>query len=266
MECRICYEGGELIAPCRCSGSRGFVHRKCLDEWRSQSRQTFYKCEICEYEYKFVSSVSSCSVCWYHTEFILKVIAEITLVIILFLCFVAVNTLATMVYMQNYICMDTFKETIPLGFFVSFAMLGGIACIYLIVSDNDDICLPRSRRRGNNHDSCCTVVCVDNSSDCCSCPSHRSNSSSSSELMMLLFIFFALIGIVFVLAYATGRVSTRVKEHWENAYYFSLSRRYIVEDLNSRSIFNPRVAPVDIEDGIRDRVPLHHTQLNHLKK
>ncbi|KAH9619505.1 hypothetical protein KSS87_015651 [Heliosperma pusillum] len=37
IQCRICLEseGGEFIAPCKCKGSSKFVHRECLDHWRS---------------------------------------------------------------------------------------------------------------------------------------------------------------------------------------------------------------------------------------
>ncbi|KAH7426556.1 hypothetical protein KP509_10G005900 [Ceratopteris richardii] len=39
--CRICLEfetcvpGDELISPCQCKGTQQFVHRECLDHWRS---------------------------------------------------------------------------------------------------------------------------------------------------------------------------------------------------------------------------------------
>ncbi|KAF6167290.1 hypothetical protein GIB67_043151 [Kingdonia uniflora] len=38
--CRICLEsdcdqGDELISPCMCKGTQQFVHRSCLDHWRS---------------------------------------------------------------------------------------------------------------------------------------------------------------------------------------------------------------------------------------
>ncbi|XP_022682913.1 E3 ubiquitin-protein ligase MARCH2-like [Setaria italica] len=34
--CRTCHEpGDEIISPCRCKGTQQFVHRSCLDHWRS---------------------------------------------------------------------------------------------------------------------------------------------------------------------------------------------------------------------------------------
>lgn len=50
--CRVCSEtGGELLSPCLCSGSVQFVHRECLNRWRSTSSRAFQTCEICEYNY-----------------------------------------------------------------------------------------------------------------------------------------------------------------------------------------------------------------------
>ena len=36
--CRICLENcerKEVIAPCKCKGTQKWVHRECLDLWRS---------------------------------------------------------------------------------------------------------------------------------------------------------------------------------------------------------------------------------------
>ena len=42
--CRICFEEDDpehttMIAPCRCKGSSRWVHRECLDEWRTQEKE-----------------------------------------------------------------------------------------------------------------------------------------------------------------------------------------------------------------------------------
>merc|ERR1711916_30767 len=60
--CRLCLEtgplplpNGELIAPCSCMGSVKYVHRSCLDQWRSVSPRmdSFYKCDLCQTSYVF---------------------------------------------------------------------------------------------------------------------------------------------------------------------------------------------------------------------
>ena len=52
--CRNCHEaGGDLIKPCACTGSIGWVHRDCLNMWRSVSpnRRSFTNCDICGQAY-----------------------------------------------------------------------------------------------------------------------------------------------------------------------------------------------------------------------
>ena len=53
--CRICFDGGEgLIAPCLCTGTSKWVHRKCLDNWRATNYnpQCFTHCNTCNYKYR----------------------------------------------------------------------------------------------------------------------------------------------------------------------------------------------------------------------
>nr|XP_037270292.1 uncharacterized protein LOC119161890 [Rhipicephalus microplus] len=50
--CRICQEGdqkAQLVSPCSCSGTIGFVHVSCLERWLNE-RDVDY-CELCEEEY-----------------------------------------------------------------------------------------------------------------------------------------------------------------------------------------------------------------------
>ncbi|ONM41216.1 RING/FYVE/PHD zinc finger superfamily protein [Zea mays] len=52
--CRICLEsesepGDVLISPCMCKGTQQFVHRSCLDHWRSVKEGTaFSHCTTCK--------------------------------------------------------------------------------------------------------------------------------------------------------------------------------------------------------------------------
>ncbi|KAJ7952065.1 E3 ubiquitin-protein ligase MARCH8 [Quillaja saponaria] len=50
LQCRICLDiGGEdLIAPCHCKGTQKYVHRSCLDNWRSTKEGfAFSHCTEC---------------------------------------------------------------------------------------------------------------------------------------------------------------------------------------------------------------------------
>jgi hypothetical protein len=55
-QCRICLDNDhpdELISPCLCNGSSAYVHRKCLNDWRSENAngKGFKSCDICQFEY-----------------------------------------------------------------------------------------------------------------------------------------------------------------------------------------------------------------------
>ncbi|XP_015921439.1 E3 ubiquitin-protein ligase MARCHF3 [Parasteatoda tepidariorum] len=53
--CRICHEGDDkedLVSPCRCTGTVGLVHKKCMERWlSSKCNNTVDKCEICNYPF-----------------------------------------------------------------------------------------------------------------------------------------------------------------------------------------------------------------------
>ncbi|KAL0441261.1 UNVERIFIED_CONTAM: hypothetical protein Sradi_0065000 [Sesamum radiatum] len=54
-QCRICLdtEGEDLIAPCHCKGTQKYVHRSCLDNWRS-TKEGFAFAHCTECRAKFI--------------------------------------------------------------------------------------------------------------------------------------------------------------------------------------------------------------------
>ncbi|XP_042170836.1 E3 ubiquitin-protein ligase MARCHF4 [Oncorhynchus tshawytscha] len=55
-QCRICFQGpeqGELLSPCRCSGSVRCTHEPCLIKWISERGS--WSCELCYYKYHVVA-------------------------------------------------------------------------------------------------------------------------------------------------------------------------------------------------------------------
>lgn len=60
--CRLCWSeaddgwGGDLLSPCRCSGSLQFIHRRCLLDWQRTLRsqglgRRATHCELCKTQY-----------------------------------------------------------------------------------------------------------------------------------------------------------------------------------------------------------------------
>lgn len=64
--CRYCLEeDGEhgMIMPCNCRGTQSWIHRGCLDRWRSTGELRFHRCEICLYNYEYEEqSVGMCKI------------------------------------------------------------------------------------------------------------------------------------------------------------------------------------------------------------
>lgn len=53
--CKICYEAksldlGNLLEPCKCTGSMRYIHEKCLKAWLENNGNIF-ECEICKFRY-----------------------------------------------------------------------------------------------------------------------------------------------------------------------------------------------------------------------
>ena len=64
-KCRYCFEPGELISPCKCTGSNKWVHKSCLAKWQytsilSQSTHPKYQtnieriCNVCKGEFNMI--------------------------------------------------------------------------------------------------------------------------------------------------------------------------------------------------------------------
>ncbi|KAL1021741.1 hypothetical protein UPYG_G00017400 [Umbra pygmaea] len=54
--CRICFQGpeqGEMLSPCRCSGSVRCTHEPCLIKWISERGS--WSCELCYYKYQVIA-------------------------------------------------------------------------------------------------------------------------------------------------------------------------------------------------------------------
>ena len=57
-QCRICLDGGELIAPCDCRGTSRYVHADCIAKWRASQRERpggrslATRCDVCGAQYR----------------------------------------------------------------------------------------------------------------------------------------------------------------------------------------------------------------------
>jgi len=86
--CRICLEDdttNNLIYPCKCSGTSKYVHKYCLNQWRtlSENREAYYKCFECNYYYKLEATVEN----QYNNNNLLAMIKYLKSNMIIFLLF-----------------------------------------------------------------------------------------------------------------------------------------------------------------------------------
>ncbi|XP_076397861.1 E3 ubiquitin-protein ligase MARCHF3 isoform X1 [Megachile rotundata] len=53
IQCRICYDSNQqlpIIYPCKCKGTMGAIHLKCLERWLEESNRN--NCELCGHRYE----------------------------------------------------------------------------------------------------------------------------------------------------------------------------------------------------------------------
>jgi hypothetical protein len=103
--CRICLDTGprsDFIAPCSCRGTSKWVHRSCLDKWRSvREDRAFSKCTECLVAYKLkpLHDDSDSNTCYLHSKFYCLVLRDIFLAIAVWQA--AVCVLGLLVFMLD---------------------------------------------------------------------------------------------------------------------------------------------------------------------
>ena len=67
--CRFCFDDAnqeDLFVPCHCTGTARYVHRRCLQEWRSQDIHSlnYTRCQECLFQYEMTHDLSFQILCW----------------------------------------------------------------------------------------------------------------------------------------------------------------------------------------------------------
>ncbi|OIW19733.1 hypothetical protein TanjilG_18543 [Lupinus angustifolius] len=244
--CRICLESDsdpedELISPCMCKGTQQFVHRSCLDHWRSVKEGfAFSHCTTCKAQFHLrVESFEDNS--WRKVKFRLFVARDV------FLVFVAVQTVIAAIGGFAYIMdkdgnfrnsfddgWDRILSRHPIPFYycigvLSFFVLIGFFGLILHCSslNNND---PRMAGCQN----CCygwgILDCFPASMEAC------------FALVVVFVVIFAILGI----AYGFLATTMAIQRIWQRHYHIltkrELTKEYIVEDLGG-SYSPPKLDP-----------------------
>lgn len=236
VTCRICLEcdGDEddLISPCMCKGTQQFVHRACLDHWRSVKEGfAFSHCTTCKAQFH-LQVVELKDNSWRKIKFRLFVARDV------FLVFLAVQTVIGLMGGLAYIAdkngsfrtsfddsWDRILSTHPLPFYYSigvlvfFVLVGFIGLILHCSSFNND---PRMAGCQN----CCFGWGI---LDCF---------PASMEACFALVIVFVVIFVILGIAYGFLAGTMAIQRIWQRHYHIltkrELTQEYVVEDLHGR--------------------------------
>ncbi|XP_023739118.1 uncharacterized protein LOC111887197 [Lactuca sativa] len=233
--CRICLEcdgeeDDDLISPCMCKGTQQFVHRSCLDHWRSVKEGfAFSHCTTCKAQFHLlVVELEENS--WRKIKFRLFVARDMCLV------FLAVQTVIGMMGGLAYIAdkdgsfRDSFNDSwdrilsrhpIPfyycIGVLVFFVLLGFFGIILHCSSLNND---PRMAGCQN----CCygwgILDCFPASMEAC------------FALVIVFVVIFAILGIAYGFLAATMAIQRIWQRHYHILTKRELTQEYVVEDLH----------------------------------
>ncbi|CAL9049721.1 unnamed protein product [Musa banksii] len=234
--CRICLEndtfpGDELISPCMCKGTQQFVHRSCLDHWRSVKEGfAFSHCTTCKARFhlrvEFLEDYS-----WRKIKFRIFVARDVLLV------FLAVQTVIATIGGFSYFLdkngsfRNSFsdgwdrilsKHPIPfyycIGVLAFFVLLGFFGLILHCSSFNSNgPCMTGCR-------NCCygwgILDCFPASMEAC------------FALVVIFVIVFAILGIAYGFLAATMAIQRIWQRHYHILTKRELTKEYVVEDLH----------------------------------
>ncbi|KAJ0745328.1 putative Zinc finger, RING-CH-type, Zinc finger, RING/FYVE/PHD-type [Helianthus annuus] len=247
--CRICLEcdgeeDDDLISPCMCKGTQQFVHRSCLDHWRSvKEGHAFSHCTTCKAQFHLrVVELEENS--WRKIKFRLFVARDVCLV------FLAVQTVIGMMGGLAYLAdkdgsfRDSFNDSwdrilsrhpIPfyycIGVLVFFVLLGFFGIILHCSSLNND---PRMAGCQN----CCygwgVLDCFPASMEAC------------FALVIVFVVIFAILGIAYGFLAATMAIQRIWQRHYHILTKRELTQEYVVEDLQG-CYTPPKLDPEHVE-------------------
>ncbi|CAF1576756.1 unnamed protein product [Didymodactylos carnosus] len=239
--CRICYETdneNDLISPCLCSGSSAYVHRKCLDNWRSLNTngKSFSFCNVCQFKYVIEPVIDDPTAD--RKRLLLYrflVTRDITVIMLLVqLIIVGIAFLLQLIDKKEKHIKDLYPDSMKSfgvyylsSFILCLALLGlfgliGSCCGWLRnESSSDNTTCPNCACYG------CYFVPVN-------CPDCDSGGGHGGPFLLVVVLIFAIIG-VFVGVILTGIILRKIiKRHTNKLWLRQEAKKYIVKDFQGR--------------------------------
>ncbi|GAB2232517.1 hypothetical protein Drorol1_Dr00011554 [Drosera rotundifolia] len=234
--CRICLEcdgeeDDQLISPCMCKGTQQFVHRSCLDHWRSVKEGfAFSHCTTCKAQFHLRAELFE-DKSWRKLKFRLFVARDVVLVFLAVQLAIAAIGAFVFLMDKDGAFRNSFsdgwdqilsKHPIPfyycVGVVIFFMVLGFFGLIlHCSAAHNGD-----PRVAGCQH--CCygcgILDCFPASAEAC------------FALVLVFMVIFAILGIAYGFLAATMAIQRIWQRHYHILTKRELTKEYIVQDLH----------------------------------
>lgn len=249
--CRICLDNddqNDLISPCLCKGGSAYVHRKCLDNWRSLNKagRSFKYCDVCKFEY-VIEPVIDDPVADKKRLLIFRLLVtrDITAIILLIqLIIVGMTFLLQFADKKNHVIKDLYPHSMSsFGMYylssivLFFAFLGFFGLIGFCCGCTSD----RNTRVANGDPYCEDCPCYPYTCVCVNCNGCNGNSNCSGDcgeggaiVVLVIIVVFAGIGL-FVGIILTGVIVNKIMKHHTNKLWLRQeAKKYVVKDFQER--------------------------------
>lgn len=251
--CRYCLDEGtrrDFIAPCNCSGTSKWVHRSCLDRWRStREDKAFSQCTECHAYYDMVCITNdtwhdSCCrrlrFCGYFSRDLLALIFISQAVVFFFSGFIF------LVDLNGHALFHLSKMTNPTlfyygaGWFVALALVGMLALCFR------NQCCESCSNSQNVYcgDLVCPYYCFDPTpgciycgpcESCASCECAQCSAVTCGEEMLgialVVGLIFAVIGVFVSVVFGFIILQHIIRRHISILNKWNLTKEYVVRDL-----------------------------------
>ena len=244
--CRICLDNEkDLISPCMCSGGSAYVHRECLDNWRSVNKngRAFKFCDVCQFEFVIEPVVDDPAadkrrLLWFRLLVSRDVIAILLLLqaIIIGMTFLLQGADKNTHELRNLYpaSMNSFGVYYLSSFIIFFALLGFFGLIGFCCGMTRD-----SLDAGNSNCTCYQCYCVGLQCNHCSgggdCNAGGGGGGEGAAVVLLVIVvIFAIIGMFVGIILGCMIVQKIIKRHTNRLWLKQETKKYIVKDFQGK--------------------------------
>ena len=241
-ECRVCFEsGGDIIAPCQCRGTSQWIHRDCLNRWRTSRSNPRCLTNCCECGFTYVLELVR----------IYEEVGTARRRKFAQASIIAIGVLIQLLDTKEVLVLVTFfnfpqargnvghdlrnallhhKTTYYVAGLLAFLAILGIACVFIACSHGH-----QAAPRDNYACADCYVVSCDGGCPECGGTPALPDCSGTGEacllIVVLAILFFALVGLFVVVVYIVSVIQRACQQYAKLKQVRMLATEYRVCDL-----------------------------------